>query len=158
MIASQLQPLNLPPHKVALRRGEDGAMNVYDPLRKKWLVLTPEEWVRQHFVNWLIEDLHYPPSLIANEVSLRLNSMQKRSDTVVYTRELKPLCIVEYKAPHIRVTQKVFDQIVRYNMVFRAKCLIVSNGLEHYCCRLSYNPPKYEFLENIPDYEQLLSL
>ena len=83
MIASQLQPLNIPPHKVALRRGEDGAMNVYDPLRKKWLVLTPEEWVRQHFVNWLIEDLHYPPSLIANEVSLRLNSMQKRSDTVV---------------------------------------------------------------------------
>ena len=130
--------LNLPGFapKVAEK---DGKRTIFDPVRQKYVALTPEEWVRQHFVNYLITRKSYPKELLANEVLVKLNGTSKRCDTVAYNRFLEPLVIVEYKAPHINITNTVFDQIARYNMVLRVEYLIVSNGLNHYCCKIDYN-------------------
>ncbi len=117
--------------------------------------LTPEEWVRQHFVEWLIGAKGFPAALMGNEVSLSQNGIARRCDTVVGDRSGHPLVIVEYKAPSIHITQKTFDQIVRYNMVLRARYLIVSNGLDHYCCHIDYETNSYRFLETIPSYNEL---
>ena len=137
------------------REAADGALQVYDPLRRKWLVLTPEEWVRQHFVAHMIHDLGYPPAVMANEVGVRLNGLQRRCDTVVWRGASgTPLVIVEYKAPSVEITQRVFDQIVRYNMVLQAPYLIVSNGLRHFCCRVNCTERTYSFLESIPPYAE----
>jgi len=145
--------LNLPPFDIKLRRDPDGVVRVFDPLRSKWLVLTPEEWVRQHFVNYLIAELGFPSSLIANEKGLKFNNMQRRCDTVVFHRDLSPACIVEYKRPTVEITQRVFDQIARYNSVLGAGHLIVSNGLRHFCCR--FTGESYEFLKAVPKFEDL---
>lgn len=153
---NDLPRLNLPPFDVKLRPDSDsrrGGLEVYDALRRKWVALTPEEWVRQHFVNFLLSQRGFPQSFMANEVGLKLNSTQRRVDTIVYTRALKPLVVIEYKAPEIAITQAVFDQAVRYNSVFGAPYLIVSNGLRHFCCR--YTPPGYTFLRDIPVYDDL---
>lgn len=147
--------LNLPPYDIALRRQPDGTVQVHDPLRDKWLVLTPEEWVRQHFVNYLVSQLGFPRGLLANEVSLRLNGTSRRCDTVAFTRDLRPLLIVEYKRSNVAVSRAVFDQIARYNSVLGARYLIVSNGLHHYCCR--FEGSEYTFLRAIPRYEEMLS-
>lgn len=151
-----MQPLNLPPNsEMMLREAPGDQRSVFDPLRGKWLVLTPEEWVRQHFVHFLQSVLGYPRELIANEAGLKLNGTSRRCDTVVFDRHLRPLAIVEYKAPTVNITQKVFDQIARYNMVLQAPCLIVSNGLRHFCCRFDFDARSYTFLREIPDYESL---
>ena len=147
-----LPELNLPPHPLQLRRMTDGNVQVYDPLRLKWIILTPEEHVRQRFVAYLTSSLGYPAGMMANEVSLRLNGTSKRCDTVLFDRSRRPLAIIEYKAPSIPITQAVFEQIVRYNMVLRASYLMVSNGLKHYCCHVAYTPPKVTFLTEIPAY------
>lgn len=118
-------------------------------------MLTPEEFVRQNFTSWLMGSLNYPPSVMANEIGIRLNGTLRRCDTVVFDPDGSPLMIVEYKAPTINVTQDVFDQIVRYNMVLHAKYLIVSNGLRHFCCRIDYNHDTYHFLPRIPDYAEM---
>lgn len=146
--------LNLPPYatKIAVR---DGKNTIWDVIRRKYVALTPEEWVRQHFVHFLIEHKGYPASLLANEVALTLNGTSRRCDTVLYDRTLSPRMIIEYKAPHIPITQKVFDQICRYNLVFRVDYLIVSNGLSHYCCRMDYAHQSYEFLTGVPEYGEL---
>ena len=122
---------NLP--KIPLKTREvNGVTEVFDPLRQKYVVLTPEEFVRQHFTAWMQGRYHYPASLMANEVGIVVNGTKKRCDTVVYDRNGNPLIIVEYKRPDVAITQNVFDQIVRYNMLLRAKYLIVSNGCNHY--------------------------
>ena len=146
--------LNLPPYatKIAVR---DGKNSIWDIIRRKYVALTPEEWVRQHFVHLLVEHKGYPVSLLANEVALVLNGTSRRCDTVLYDRTLSPRMIMEYKAPHIPITQKVFDQISRYNLVFRVDYLIVSNGLSHYCCRMDYENHSYQFLSDIPEYGEL---
>ena len=146
--------LNLPPYatKVAVR---DGKNTIWDIIRRKYVALTPEEWVRQHFVHFLVEHKGYPASLLANEVALTLNGTSRRCDTVLYDRTLSPRMIIEYKAPHIPITQKVFDQICRYNLVFRVDYLIVSNGLSHYCCRMDYAHQSYQFLQDVPAYGEL---
>ncbi|MBQ4519469.1 MAG: type I restriction enzyme HsdR N-terminal domain-containing protein [Bacteroidaceae bacterium] len=146
--------LNLPPYatKVAVR---DGKNTIWDIIRRKYVALTPEEWVRQHFVHFLVEHKGYPASLLANEVALTLNGTSRRCDTVLYDRTLSPRMIIEYKAPHIPITQKVFDQICRYNLVFRVDYLIVSNGLSHYCCRMDYAHQSYQFLTDVPEYGEL---
>lgn len=143
--------LNLPPASLRLKE-EDGETKVYDNLREKWIILTPEEWVRQHFVNWLNREYHYPFSLMANEVSLALNGTKKRSDTVIFRSNGTPMIIVEYKAPNVQITQEVFDQIARYNMSLNAEYLIVSNGLNHYCCKMDYINHTFHFIRKIPDY------
>ena len=114
--------LNLPTFAAKVKE-KDGKHVIFDPVRRKFVALTPEEWVRQHFVNYLISDKGYPKELLANEVPLKLNGTCKRCDTVAYNRFLTPLMIVEYKAPHIEITSSVFDQIVRYNMVLHVRYL-----------------------------------
>ena len=153
-----LPVLNLPPVNAPLRRDEDsrrGGLEIYDCLRRKWVALTPEEWVRQHFVQFLISEREFPEALMANEVALTLNNTARRCDTLIYTRNLKPLCVVEYKRPDVAVTAKVFDQIARYNGVLKAPYLIVSNGLHHYCAR--YTDSGYTFLRDIPSFGEMLA-
>ena len=147
--------LNLPDFDIKITRDDDGGVKVYDRLRGKAVALTPEEYVRQHFVNYLINAKGYRQSLMANEVSLRLNGTARRCDTLVYTRELRPLVVVEYKAPDVVISQKTFDQIARYNSVIRAPWLIVSNGISHYCCRYISTTGKYRFMRDIPTWEEL---
>ena len=146
---TDLPPLNLP--LVELRfRMEDKILKVFDPLRKKYVALTPEEYVRQQFTAWMTGYLGYPASLMSNEVSLSLNDTKRRCDTVVFRSDGSPAVIVEYKAPTVAITQNVFDQIARYNMVLRSSYLVVSNGLLHYCCKMNYDNNSYSFLPNIP--------
>lgn len=149
-----LPPLNLPPCEMRITRHGD-TVKVYDPLRHKDVALTPEEYVRQHFVNFMRVRLHYPESVIANEMKIELNDTIRRCDTVVFGAGGKPLMIVEYKAPHIQITQDVFDQIVRYNMVLHARYLVVSNGMTHYCCMIDYIHGNYHFIAQIPDYRNI---
>lgn len=147
--------LNLPSYdpKVIQKKGK---YFIFDPIRLKNVALTPEEWVRQHFVNYLLTEKQYPKNLIGNEVAISLNSLSKRCDTVVYNCFLEPLAIIEYKAPTIRITQEVLEQIARYNITLRVKYLILSNGLKHYCCKIDYIKQTYHYLEEIPDYNVLL--
>ena len=123
--------------------------------RKRWVRLTPEEWVRQHFVHLLTDFKGYPKGLLANEIQLDLNGTKKRCDTVLFNKDLSARMIVEYKAPNIEITQAVFDQITRYNMVLKVEYLIVSNGMRHYCCKIDYNTMQYTFLPDIPSYTEL---
>ncbi len=147
---SDYPELNLPAADLRISDGK-----VWDRLRGKWVRLTPEEWVRQNFTAWLIDCRHYPAALTANETGIRVNDTLKRCDTVVFGRDRKPLIIVEYKAPDVKITQDVFDQIVRYNMALKARYLIVSNGLQHYCCRIDYTAGSYHFIPMIPMYEEI---
>ncbi len=147
--------LNLPPYQTNLKT-IGSTVKIFDTLRRKFVTLTPEEWVRQHFVHYLIEHKGYNSTLMANEVALTLNGMTRRCDTVLYAQEgLVPRMIIEYKRPDIALTQHVFDQICRYNMVLHVPYLIVSNGLEHYCCRIDYETNGYVFLEDVPAYDEL---
>lgn len=147
-------PLNLPQHNFRIQRTSTGD-KIFDRLRNRFVALTPEEWVRQHFTAYLINHKGYPASLMANEVSLKLNGTARRSDTVVFDRSGNPLVIIEYKASTVEISQKTFDQIVRYNMVLHARYLIVSNGINHYCCRIDYGNHSYAYLPEIPDYGNL---
>lgn len=149
-----MQSLNLPLFAAKVSE-KDGKRTIFDIVRRKYVSLTPEEWVRQHFVNYLISEKSFPLELLANEVSIKLNNTSKRCDTVVYNRFLAPLMIVEYKAPTIDITKAVFDQIVRYNMVLKVRYLTVSNGINHYCCKIDYESMSYSFLEGIPEYNSL---
>ena len=146
--------LNLPPFDIRIAT-RNGRPSVFDRLRKKYVALTPEEWVRQHFINFLITEKEYPEALIANEIQVMLNGQQKRSDSVIYNRKGEPLVIIEYKAPDVAITQKVFDQIARYNIVLRVRYLIVSNGITHYCCQVDYDKQTIEYLPDIPNYDNL---
>lgn len=150
------EPLALSAIELKTRIAAAGYTEVYDPLRRRYVALTPEELVRQHFTAWLTEGLGYPASHIANEISLTLNNMRRRCDTLVYDADGNPLMIVEYKAPTINIDQRVFDQIVRYNMVLHARYLVVSNGLRHFCCAIDYANNTYHFLPGIPDYSGAL--
>ena len=146
--------LNLPPFD-AMIKSVEGVMSVFDVLRKKYVALTPEEWVRQSFVHYLLATKGYRKELMNNEVQLNLNGMSRRCDTVVWDMSLRPAAIVEYKAPDVEITQKVFDQIQRYNQVLQVKYLIVTNGMNHYCCRVDYVGHTCEFLSEIPDWTVL---
>lgn len=133
----------------------DGIEKIFDPLRGKFVALTPEEYVRQQFTVWLRNSFHYPSSLMANEIGVKVNGMSKRCDTIIFRPDGTPLIIVEYKAPDVKITQDTFDQIVRYNMTLRAKYLVVSNGLNHFCCVIDYEGNTYHFIPGIPDYNEL---
>lgn len=147
--------LNLPPYEINVTVDNAGNKMIFDRLRRKFVALTPEEWVRQHFVSYLIEYKGFPAGLMANEVSLSLNGTSRRSDTVVYDVNAHPLVIVEYKAATVKITQKTFDQILRYNIVFRAPYLVVSNGIEHYVCKIDIENRAYKFIQEIPEYQDL---
>ena len=148
--------LNLPKYGIKIKN-DKGHQSIFDVLRRKYVALTPEEWVRQHFVHFLIEHKGYPKALMANEIQLAIGNIKLRCDSVLYDRTLRPRMIIEYKAPTVNITQKVFDQITIYNMLLHVDYLVVSNGIKHYCCRMDYANQKYLFLEDIPDYQNLLT-
>lgn len=149
-----MPPLNIPVGRLKIEEDKAGILKIFDTFRNKFVILTPEEWVRQNFANWLVEAHGYPRSLMANEYEIKLNGTRKRCDTVVFGRQCEPIIIVEYKAPDVEITQNVFDQIVRYNLELKAKYLIVSNGLRHFCCVMDYKNNSYNFIPVIPGYDQ----
>lgn len=153
---SPIVPLNLPLAELKLVCNDSGRVEVYDRWRRRMVVLTPEEWVRQHFVNMMVASKGYPAGRIANEMSIKLNGMARRCDTVVFDDGRRPLMILEYKAPAVNITQAVFDQIARYAMALCPKYLVVSNGMCHYCCKINSNNGTYEFLTEFPDYSSII--
>lgn len=146
-----MQVLNLPHFKFKIKSTENKYF-IFDIVRKKYIVLTPEEWVRQHIVHYLIFEKKYPISLIAVEKQLTINTLNKRTDIVVYSSNGKPHIIVECKASNIKINQEVFNQIARYNLKLNANYLMVSNGLEHYYCKIDSENEKYNFLKELPHY------
>lgn len=145
-------PLNLPQFEYKIKN-EEGKTFLFDIIRKKYVVLTPEEWVRQHFVHYLINHFNYPKSLIKIESGHKFNKLQKRSDIIVYDREGKSFLMVECKAVSEKITSRTFDQIANYNVAIKAKYLVVSNGMKHYCYCVNFEDNQYKFLDNIPVYE-----
>jgi len=149
-----MQNLNLPQYPIKIKE-EGGVKYIFDGIRKKYLVLLPEEWVRQNFVQFLIHDKNYSASLIAIEKGLKVNELQKRADIVVYSKQAQPIVLVECKAPSIKINQEVFEQIARYNLVLKVPYLVVTNGMEHYCAKIDFECNSFEFLEEIPNYKKL---
>lgn len=148
------KPLNLPfyPFKITQRENQ---FFIFDEIRKKQLVLTPEEWVRQHFIQFLVNEKKFPKSLIQIEGGLNLNQLQKRSDIVVFNSQGEKLLVVECKASKVKITQDVFDQAARYNVVHKAKWLAVTNGLEHYYAKIEHSENSFVFFEELPEYKLL---
>ena len=151
-----MHPLNLPAYTPKILR-EEGRVLIFDLIRKKYVVLTPEEWVRQHFINYLINELKYPKALFKVESGLLFNKIQKRSDVIIHNREGKAWMLVECKAPNIKLTQKAFNQIAVYNMTIGAKYLAVTNGMAHFCCKAASTTQKAEFIEGFPDFNEAVS-
>ncbi|MDO9261941.1 MAG: type I restriction enzyme HsdR N-terminal domain-containing protein [Flavobacteriaceae bacterium] len=147
-----MQELNLPSYQFRIKSNEN-KLFIFDFIRKKEVVLTPEEWVRQHFLRYLVDEKKYPATLIAVEKKLSLHQTTKRTDIVVYNRQSKPEIVVECKAPTVPITQEVFDQIARYNLKLEARFLIVTNGLQHFYCQIDVQNERYFFLEDIPNWQ-----
>ncbi len=143
--------LNLPTYSFKIKSKEN-KLYIFDMLRKKNVVLTPEEWVRQNYIQYLIHEKKYPKTLIAIEKQLKINNLIKRTDILIFDKNGNPNIIVECKAPSIKIAQDTFDQIARYNLKLQAKYLIVTNGLEHFYCKMNYQQMKYDFLKEIPNY------
>ena len=143
--------LNLPSFSFKFKSMEN-KLYIFDILRKKNVVLTPEEWVRQNFVQYLIQNKNYPKSIIAVEKQLNINNLNKRTDILIFDKNGNPDIIVECKAPSIKINQDTFDQIARYNLKLNANYLIVTNGLQHFYCKIDHELEKYHFLKDIPDY------
>ena len=150
-----IMDLNLPSYSFRIRE-QTGKKQIFDGFRRKWIILTPEEWVRQNFARYLTEVKHFPSSLVALERSLRINQHDFRTDVVLFSKSGNPLVVVECKAPEVKITQQVFDQIARYNLELRVSYLIVTNGLAHYCCRFDQDQQTYTFLQEIPDYTEIM--
>ncbi len=149
-----MRTLNLPSYDFKFRvSGEK--QYIFDEIRKKYVVNTPEEWVRQNFIRYLIAEKGYPETLISIEHEISLNRLSKRCDAVVFSKTGHPLMIIEFKAPDIPVCQDVLDQIVRYNLVLNVNFLLITNGMKHYCCRIDFRNKDYVFLSQIPDYNDL---
>ena len=144
-----MDALNLPAfaHKT---KQVGGKPYIFDLLRRKYVRLSPEEWVRQHIVNLMLTHYAYPKALIRSEGGLLLNQTQKRTDVVVFDRTGGPFLVVECKAPHIVLTQGVFDQIARYNHVHKAPYIVISNGLTHYCCCINHTTADVQFMDDFP--------
>ncbi|EHQ28960.1 type I restriction enzyme HsdR N-terminal domain-containing protein [Mucilaginibacter paludis] len=151
-----LLPLNLPPYPFKIS-SQNGQLFLFDEIRKKEVVLTPEEWVRQHFVQYLIKEKNYPRSLIKLEGGLKLNGQARRSDIVIFNNKGEKILLVECKAPAVKVTQQVFDQVARYNWVHRVPLIAVTNGLQHYYCKIDFVEQRYDFIVDIASYESTQS-
>jgi len=135
---------------------EDGTQSIYDPLRDQYVRLTPEEWVRQHFLQYLIQELGVPAGLVGVEVAFQYQDQPRRADVIVYDRQGAPLLLVECKAPRVSIGQDAFDQCARYNIVLEAPYLVVTNGLTHYACAIDFDDRSYAFLDDLPAYDQLV--
>ena len=146
-----MQKLNLP--KYAFRtKTEGGKQYIFDSIRKKFIVLTPEEWVRQNFIQYLKKAKKYPENLMAVEKQIMVNGKQRRFDLLIYLRNGQPHLIAEFKAPNVKITQDAFDQVVRYNMALRVERVIVSNGLQHFACEIDYVKNSFSYLPEIPEF------
>jgi len=146
-----MQPLNLPTYKFKIKSNEN-KYSIFDIVRKKYVILTPEEWVRQHIIHFLIEEKKYPISLMAIEKKVTINKLTKRTDILIFNTKGLPHIIVECKAPSVNINQNAFDQIARYNLKLNATYLIVTNGLKHYYCKMDFINEEYVFLKDIPAY------
>jgi hypothetical protein len=144
-----MQELNFPKYSFRFKSSEN-KLSVFDEIRKKFILLTPEEWVRQHTVRFLITDRKYPISLINVEKVIKVNDLTKRYDVVVYNPDGSIFLLVECKAPNVNITQETFNQIARYNLVLKAEHLMVTNGLNHYFCKMDFEQQRYIFLEELP--------
>jgi hypothetical protein len=153
-IIAFMQKLNLPEYEFKLRT-DSGKTMIFDPFRAKYLLLTPEENVRQHFTRFLIEERQFPGSYIMTEYSLSLNKMTKRCDVIVFDETREPVVLVECKSPDVKISQDVFDQVARYNIVFKVSYLLVTNGLKHYCCKVDFQTGQVHFLSEIPNFGDL---
>jgi hypothetical protein len=149
-----LQPLQLPPYPFKIVE-QNGVLTIFDEIRKKHIIITPEEWVRQHFVQYLINQKGYPKSLIKLEGGLKLHGKARRTDIVVFNSKGERILLIECKAPSVSIDQKVFDQVARYNMVHKVSLLAVSNGLKHYYCRIDFDKQSYSFIEELPQYKEV---
>jgi len=147
-------PLNLPPYPFKITK-RDELYFIFDEIRKKHLVLTPEEWVRQHFIRHLLTAKHFPPTLLQIEGGLSLNQTRKRSDILVYNHAGEKIMVIECKAPSVPITQATFDQAARYNSVYKAPWLAVTNGLNHYFAKIDHANGKFLFVEELPNYGAL---
>ncbi|MDN3673366.1 type I restriction enzyme HsdR N-terminal domain-containing protein [Flavobacterium branchiarum] len=149
-----MQKLNFPSYIFRFKNSEN-KVSIFDEIRKKFIILTPEEWVRQHVVQFLMVEKKYPKSLINVEKVLKVNGLRKRYDIVVYNPDGTIYILVECKAPEVKISQATFDQIARYNMTMNAQFLTVTNGLHHYFCQMDFENEKYEFLRELPNYNSL---
>ncbi len=148
--------LNMPDYSDRIRlRKQDEQLQIFDSIRSKWLVLTPEEWVRQNTIIYISDTLKAPMSRIANEVTINYNGLTKRCDSIIYDDYGNPLIIIEYKRTDVAITQRVFDQIAIYNLQLRVPYLIVSNGLQHLLCKVDFENRKYIFAQQWPKYNEL---
>ncbi len=145
-----MQKLNLPEYDFRIKT-ENGKVFIYDTIRKKFVVLMPEEWVRQNFIRYLSLDKKYPESLMAIEKKIMVNGKQRRFDLVIYSKTGIPYLIAEFKAPNVKITQETFDQVVRYNMALCVNRVLVSNGMQHFACEIDYEKNSYRYLNEIPE-------
>ena len=146
--------LNLPEYNFRIKKQNDKHL-IFDSQRRRFVSLTPEEWVRQHFIRFLIELKGYPAALLAVEKQLNMNGMKKRCDAILYNREAKPVMIIEFKAPNVPINQQTFDQVAVYNAKLKVDLFIISNGIEHFCCKVIAETARYEFFSEIPDFNSL---
>ncbi len=151
-----MQKLNLPAYEFRLRQ-QQGKQQIFDVIRKKFVALTPEEWVRQNLIAFLIHHQGYSPGLIAVEMPVKVNGLNQRADVVVYNRQGKPVMIIECKAPSVAVTRAVFDQAARYNMMLKVNYMMVSNGLQHFCARLS-DDDGYQMIHQVPGVDEIFGV
>lgn len=149
-----MEPLDLPAYDFRTRMLR-GKRMIYDPIREKYVRLTPEEWVRQHFVQYLVRELQYPPALLGIEAAFTYQGMARRADVIVHDRAGRAMLLVECKAPDVAVSQAAFDQAARYNRVIDARYLVVTNGYEHYCCEIDRQAQTYRFMDHLPDFAEL---
>lgn len=149
--------LNFPTYNFKVQNtSPDGqSLKIFDIVRKKYVQLTPEEWVRQHLIHFLVNERKFPLSLLSVEKKIVVNGLLKRTDVVAYGSDLNPVLLIECKAPEIEINQKVFDQAARYNRVLNLSYYVLSNGLETICCRIDHSTTSYHFLEEIPEYSDL---
>jgi hypothetical protein len=146
-----MQKLNLPEYDFKIK-AEGETMLIFDNIRKKYVVLTPEEWVRQNFIQYLISEKKFPESLMAVEKKLSVNRQPRRFDLLVYRRNGQPFLMAEFKAPNVKITQDAFDQAVRYNMALQVGFIVVSNGLQHFACQIDYTKNSFSYLPEIPSF------
>jgi hypothetical protein len=145
-----MQHLNFPTYSFRFKNSEN-KVSIFDSIRKKFILLTPEEWVRQHVIEFLLIEKKYPKSLINVEKVVKVNGMNKRYDVVVFNSDGSIFLLIECKAPEVKIDQKTFDQIARYNLILNAQYLMVTNGLNHYFCEMDFENEKYSFLKELPD-------
>ena len=149
-----METLNLPTYSFTIKSDKDRSF-IFDAIRRKYVLLTPEEWVRQHFIQYLVQDKGFPASLIAVEKEFSFNRMKKRTDILAYNRQGEPVLLVECKSPAVPVTRAVFDQIGLYNLSYNVPWLVVTNGMKHYCCRFEGTKAGYQFTDRIPEWNDI---